>query len=334
MTATAVPPPSHRITGTVTLFTDDRGFGFVNDDADPSRAHYVHVAEVAMEAPSADVSPLARKGLTVGQKLEFEMINDATGRTKAVKVTAVGGGPLPFTEARPSLGPRRMPPRRYEVPYYGMPAIPPPVWPAYPSPYYAPPTAYGAPPYGPPPPTVPPAATPIPGGRVRGMVAKWNDNRGFGFVQEEGPEQRLFYVHHTGIRTDPTSQPAAGMLTVVPVGQEVEFQVIADQMGRTKAVEVTGPGGVLPNVTYKPPALPVSDPAGPAAAPGQPAAAAPPAPQSVQGGAPRRGGPMPYRAPPTAVPPGYPGYGYPTVDPYGYHAVAPPPPRPLYAYNW
>ncbi|KAH6784568.1 hypothetical protein C2S52_009527 [Perilla frutescens var. hirtella] len=69
--------------------------------------------------------------------------------------------------------------------------------------------------------------------RSKGVVSKFNDQKGYGFIQPEEGSEDLF-VHQTAIKSD-------GYRTLRE-GQEVEFTIIQDG-GRTKATDVTAPGG-------------------------------------------------------------------------------------------
>ncbi|KAL8098088.1 uncharacterized protein LOC141684865 [Apium graveolens] len=69
--------------------------------------------------------------------------------------------------------------------------------------------------------------------RSGGVVLRFNDQKGFGFIKPDDGGDDLF-VHHTDIKYD-------GYRTLYP-GQLVEFYVLLDE-NKTKAVEVTGPNG-------------------------------------------------------------------------------------------
>ncbi|KAK1398648.1 cold shock domain-containing protein 3 [Heracleum sosnowskyi] len=67
--------------------------------------------------------------------------------------------------------------------------------------------------------------------RSGGVVLRFNDQKGFGFIKPDDGGDDLF-VHHSDIKSD-------GYRTLFP-GQLVEFYVLLDE-NKTKAVEVTGP---------------------------------------------------------------------------------------------
>lgn len=69
--------------------------------------------------------------------------------------------------------------------------------------------------------------------RSRGVVLRFNDQKGFGFIKPDDGGDDLF-VHHSDVKSD-------GYRTLFP-GQSVEFYVLLDD-NKTKAVEVTGPDG-------------------------------------------------------------------------------------------
>ncbi|WOH05336.1 hypothetical protein DCAR_0624752 [Daucus carota subsp. sativus] len=69
--------------------------------------------------------------------------------------------------------------------------------------------------------------------RSAGVVLRFNDQKGFGFIKPDDGGDDLF-VHHSDIKSD-------GYRTLFP-GQSVEFYVLLDD-NKTKAVEVTGPNG-------------------------------------------------------------------------------------------
>ncbi|KAL7699448.1 RNA binding protein rbp16 [Lotmaria passim] len=68
-----------------------------------------------------------------------------------------------------------------------------------------------------------------------GKVVSWMSGRGFGFIEDDADKKQHF-VHFSALQTEP------GGYRAVSVGQEVEFEV-ATQDGRTRAENVTGPGG-------------------------------------------------------------------------------------------
>lgn len=69
--------------------------------------------------------------------------------------------------------------------------------------------------------------------RSRGVVVKFRDDKGFGFIKPDDSSEHLF-VHQSEIRSD-------GYRTLRE-GQVVEFSVILEA-NKTKAVNVTGPNG-------------------------------------------------------------------------------------------
>ncbi|KPA85454.1 putative mitochondrial RNA binding protein rbp16 [Leptomonas pyrrhocoris] len=68
-----------------------------------------------------------------------------------------------------------------------------------------------------------------------GKVISWMSGRGFGFVEDDADKKQHF-VHFSALQTE------TGGYRAVAVGQEVEFEV-ATQDGRTRAENVTAPGG-------------------------------------------------------------------------------------------
>lgn len=72
-------------------------------------------------------------------------------------------------------------------------------------------------------------------GSCKGTVVSWMPGRGFGFVQDA--EQKQIFVHHSAIKVE------EGAYRGLTVGQEVEFDVVTQDDGKTKADNVTGPGG-------------------------------------------------------------------------------------------
>ncbi|XP_047967802.1 cold shock domain-containing protein 3-like [Salvia hispanica] len=69
--------------------------------------------------------------------------------------------------------------------------------------------------------------------RSKGMVTKFNDQKGYGFIQPEDGGDDLF-VHQTAIKSEGYRS--------LREGQEVEFTVILDG-DKAKAADVTAPGG-------------------------------------------------------------------------------------------
>lgn len=69
----------------------------------------------------------------------------------------------------------------------------------------------------------------------QGKVVSWMSGRGFGFVEDDADKKQHF-VHFSALQTE------TGGYRAVAVGQEVEFEV-ATQDGRTRAENVTAPGG-------------------------------------------------------------------------------------------
>lgn len=61
------------------------------------------------------------------------------------------------------------------------------------------------------------------------------NGRGFGFIEDDGDKKQHF-VHFSALQTE------TGGFRALTVGQEVEFEV-ATQDGRTRAENVTAPGG-------------------------------------------------------------------------------------------
>lgn len=69
--------------------------------------------------------------------------------------------------------------------------------------------------------------------RSKGVVTRFNDHKGYGFIQPDEGGEDLF-VHQTDVRSE-------GFRTLYE-GQTVEFTIILDG-DKTKAVDVTAPGG-------------------------------------------------------------------------------------------
>eukprot|EP00796_Vickermania_ingenoplastis_P008334 gene8334-5841_t len=68
-----------------------------------------------------------------------------------------------------------------------------------------------------------------------GKVVSWMNGRGFGFIEDDADKKQHF-VHFSALQTE------TGGFRALTVGQEVEFEV-ATQDGRTRAENVTSPGG-------------------------------------------------------------------------------------------
>ncbi|CCW62385.1 unnamed protein product [Phytomonas sp. EM1] len=69
----------------------------------------------------------------------------------------------------------------------------------------------------------------------KGHVVSWMSGRGFGFIEDHADKKQHF-VHFSALQTEP------GGYRALSVDQEVEFEV-ASQDGRTRAENVTAPGG-------------------------------------------------------------------------------------------
>lgn len=72
------------------------------------------------------------------------------------------------------------------------------------------------------------------GGKHTGTVKWFSSDKGFGFITPADGSEDVF-VHQTEIK-------AQGYRTLAD-GEEVEFDVVQDNRGRSKAANVTGPGG-------------------------------------------------------------------------------------------
>ncbi|KAG5500410.1 hypothetical protein JKF63_03503 [Porcisia hertigi] len=68
-----------------------------------------------------------------------------------------------------------------------------------------------------------------------GKVVSWMSGRGFGFIEDDADKKQHF-VHFSALQTE------TGGYRALAVDQVVEFEV-ASQDGRTRAENVTGPGG-------------------------------------------------------------------------------------------
>ena len=80
--------------GKCVSWMNNRGFGFIEDDAD-KKQHFVHFSALKVEAGGF-------RALTTGQEVEFDIASQ-DGRTRAENVTAPGGSPLP-SGPRPPMG--------------------------------------------------------------------------------------------------------------------------------------------------------------------------------------------------------------------------------------
>ena len=69
----------------------------------------------------------------------------------------------------------------------------------------------------------------------KGKVISWIAGRGFGFVEDDADKKQHF-VHFSALKVE------TGGFRALNVGQEVEFDV-ASQDGRTRAENVSAPGG-------------------------------------------------------------------------------------------
>jgi len=71
-------------------------------------------------------------------------------------------------------------------------------------------------------------------GKQTGTVKTWINDKGFGFIsRHDGPD---VFVHHTAVY-------AQGRASL-EVGESVEFNLVTSDDGRSKAADVTGPGGL------------------------------------------------------------------------------------------
>lgn len=74
------------------------------------------------------------------------------------------------------------------------------------------------------------------------------NGRGFGFIEDD-VDKKNHFVHFSALQTE------AGGFRALVVGQEVEYEV-ASQDGRTRAENVTAPGGAkLPSGPRPPPGM-------------------------------------------------------------------------------
>lgn len=85
-----------RVTGTCVRWSDDRGFGFLAEDSEEKKEHYVHFTALQVENDGF-------RSLQVGQAVEFEVTQQGE-KTRAENVTAVGGEPLPAGQKSQSAG--------------------------------------------------------------------------------------------------------------------------------------------------------------------------------------------------------------------------------------
>jgi cold shock CspA family protein len=72
------------------------------------------------------------------------------------------------------------------------------------------------------------------GDKVRGVVKWFDAKKGFGFITPEDGSIDLF-VHHSSVH-------ASGFRSLGD-GESVEFDVVTEPNGKTKAINVTGPDG-------------------------------------------------------------------------------------------
>ena len=79
---------------------------------------------------------------------------------------------------------------------------------------------------------------------MTGRVKWFSTEKGYGFILPDDETMSDVFVHHTGIC-------AKGYRRLFD-DQEVEFQLINDDNGRLKAVEVTGPDGAEITTTDRP----------------------------------------------------------------------------------
>merc|ERR1719187_1535009 len=70
--------------------------------------------------------------------------------------------------------------------------------------------------------------------KLTGTVKKWIEEKGFGFIT--GTDGNDVFVHHSAVH-------AQGRASL-GVGEAVEYNLIIGEDGRSKAADVTGPGGV------------------------------------------------------------------------------------------
>jgi cold shock CspA family protein len=68
-----------------------------------------------------------------------------------------------------------------------------------------------------------------------GRVMSWMAGRGFGFIESDDDKKQHF-VHFSAVKVE------AGGFRALQVDQRVEFQIV-EQDGRTRAENVTAPGG-------------------------------------------------------------------------------------------
>lgn len=70
----------------------------------------------------------------------------------------------------------------------------------------------------------------------KGKVKWYNQQKGYGFIESAAGNGEDLFVHQTAIRKE-------GFRSLAKE-EDVEFRVVKDEQGRTRAVDVTGPGGV------------------------------------------------------------------------------------------
>ncbi len=85
-----------RVTGTCVRWSDDRGFGFLAEDSEEKKEHYVHFTALKVENDGF-------RSLQVGQAVEFE-VTEQGEKTRAENVTAPGGEALPAGQKSQSSG--------------------------------------------------------------------------------------------------------------------------------------------------------------------------------------------------------------------------------------
>mmetsp|Transcript_17630 Transcript_17630/g.27601 ORF Transcript_17630/g.27601 Transcript_17630/m.27601 type:complete len:167 (-) Transcript_17630:71-571(-) len=75
-----------RKTGIVKTWRDDRRYGFITDGT-PGSDIFVHFRDL-------ECADMTRKMLSVGEEVEFDVEEEASGKRKALRVTGAGGVPL------------------------------------------------------------------------------------------------------------------------------------------------------------------------------------------------------------------------------------------------
>jgi cold shock CspA family protein len=78
--------------------------------------------------------------------------------------------------------------------------------------------------------------------RVHGTLKKWNDERGFGFIESPSQDKEIF-VHISAFPRD-GSRPK--------VGETISFELRSSPDGKTRAVAIQRPGAVTANRQPKP----------------------------------------------------------------------------------